>query len=95
MDDFIVGRKAIIEFLRAALDLSPTAKTAWNKILRWRKDQGMEKIFHRDITGRPYIIPEEARRWFLEAEGKARRVPRGFEIQSSKKRVAEKSANSQ
>lgn len=68
MDDFIVGRKAIIEFLKAPLDLSPTAKTAWNKILRWRRQQGMEKLFHRDITGRPYIIASETREWIVSTD---------------------------
>jgi 5-methylcytosine-specific restriction endonuclease McrA len=64
MDDFIVGRKAIIDFLRVPLDLSPTAKTAWNKILRWRRNQGMEELFHRDITG------EELKSLFARQRGK-------------------------
>lgn len=79
MDDFIVGRKAIIEFLRVPLDLSPTAKTAWNKILRWRRNQGMEELFHRDITGRPYIIGCEVKEWIARTDRQRapKRYPKG------------------
>lgn len=65
MDDFVVGRKAIIEFLRAPLDLSRDPQIAWNKIMRWRKRQGMDGLFHRDITGRPFILKGEVKEWLM------------------------------
>lgn len=87
MDDFIVGRKAIITYLRGPLDLSPDSRTAWNKIMRWRKHQGMDKLFHRDITGRPFIIAGEVREWMLNAS--CRRVHTAF-IKGNKEIVPEK-----
>ena len=84
MDEFVVGRKAIIEYLRAALDLSPDPRVAWNKIMRRRKDQGMNNLFHRDIAGRPYILKTEVKEWIMKTDGKAQRVQRGFELKSSK-----------
>ncbi|MCK9520711.1 MAG: hypothetical protein M0R74_17065 [Dehalococcoidia bacterium] len=82
MDDFIVGRKDIIEFLRKPLDLSPTTKTAWNKILRWRRNHGMEELFHRDITGRPYIIGCEVKEWIARTD--RQRVPKQYPKGESK-----------
>lgn len=93
MDEFVVGRKAIIGFLRSALDLSDNQRTAWNKILRWRKNHGMEKIFYKDITGRPFIIASEVREWMFGADGQ--RVPRGFELKGSKETLPEKPGDCQ
>lgn len=92
MHDFIVGRKAIIEFLRAPLDLSSDPRTAWNKIMRWRKNQGMDGVFHRDITGRPFIIKTEVQEWIVKTDRQCvqRVYPKG-----SKKTVPENEANSQ
>lgn len=68
LNDIIVGRKSIIEFLRVPMDLSADPAIAWNKILRWRKNQGMDELFHRDITGRPFIIQEEVKEWLLRSD---------------------------
>lgn len=86
MDDYIVGRKAIIEFLRAPLDLSRDSRVAWNKIMRWRKHQGMDKLFHRDITGRPFVISTEVKEWMLNAS--CQRVHTAF-IKGNKKILPE------
>ena len=88
-DEMIVGRKAIIKYLSVPLDLSSDPRTAWNKILRWRKHQGMEKVFHRDVTGRPFVIVTEIRKWIMETDNKTQRVPRGFEVKGSKDTVLE------
>ena len=69
IDDMLVGRKAIIEFLRVPLDLSPNMRIAWNKVYRWRTQQGMDKVFHRDITGRPFIIKSEVIEWLMGTDG--------------------------
>ena len=94
-DDIIVGRKDIIEYLRKPLDLSPNQRIAWNKIYRWRKQQGMEKVFHRDITGRPFIIKAEVREWLKDTDGKREYVPQGFLKKDSKEILPEKRGDSQ
>ena len=63
MDEFVVGRKAIIEYLRSALDLSHDHDTAWNKIRRWKRNYGMAALFHSHLNGQPYIIVSEVREW--------------------------------
>lgn len=86
-DDMVVGRKDIIEYLRKPLDLSQNQRTAWNKIYRWRKQQGMDKVFHRDITGRPFILKAEVIEWLMSVDGQ--RVPREFPNQPSKEIISE------
>ena len=92
MDDFVVGRKAIIDLLRGPLDLSQNPKTAWHKIMRWRKYQGMDGIFHADITGRPFVIITEVKEWLLSTDRQRVRkeYPKG-----SKDMVPQNEANSQ
>ncbi len=70
----VVGRKAIIEYLRPRLRLPSGPDAAWIKILRWRKKYGLDKLFHHDVTGAPYIYPAQIRDWH-EAQEKAKNVP--------------------
>ena len=79
MDDYIVGRKAIIALLKKPLDLSGDGKVAWNKIMKWRKEYGMEKLFYRNMAGRPFVMASEIREWLISTRDVAQRVRRGFE----------------
>jgi hypothetical protein len=42
----------------------------------------MDKVFHRDITGRPYVIASEIREWLIETDGQ--RVQKPFPKKKSK-----------
>jgi hypothetical protein len=95
LDDFVVGRKAIIEFLRVIFDLSPDPRTAWNKILRRRRAYGMDKLFHHDMAGHPYIIKTEMQAWIVKTDGKAQHVRRVFEKKEDKEIVQDESGHSQ
>lgn len=59
----IVGRKAIIEYLKPLLGLSGDQDVAWRKVYRWRERYAMEKLFHHAPNGRPYLLRGEVEEW--------------------------------
>lgn len=61
--DMVVGRKDIIAFLKIPLALSSNASDAWRKLYRLRSDKGMERLFHHDFLGRPFILKSEIAQW--------------------------------
>ncbi len=61
--DMIVGRKAIIEFLRVPLQLYEDETVAWRKINRWKQKYYLTRLIHHTPSGAPYIIPAEIRAW--------------------------------
>jgi len=57
-----VGRKAIIQYLRPYLDLSPDIHMAWQKIRRWRIKYGLPIDSQPNM--RPYIDPAVFEAWW-------------------------------
>ena len=68
-NEWHIGRKAIILFLRPYIGLSNDHDVAWNMVRRWRKHQGLGDIIRSQPNGRPYIDEAEFEMWwqkFLE-----------------------------
>ena len=60
-EDWRIGRKAIVIFLRPYIGLSVLQKPAWRKVARWKKDYGLPIEY--DPSGRPYIDPRVFELW--------------------------------
>jgi hypothetical protein len=69
-EDWVVGRKAIIEYLRVPLQLSIDSEIAWRKVRRWKRDYGMKELFHRTPGNSPYVIGSEVELWLKDFESK-------------------------
>lgn len=65
-----IGRKAVVRFLKARIDLSPDLETAWNKVRRWRRRYGLPVIA--DPNGRPSITEEDYAAWRRQYRERAR-----------------------
>ncbi len=57
-----IGRKAIIQYLRPYLDLSPDIHMAWQKVRRWRIRYGLP--IEVQPNDKPYIDPAMFEAWW-------------------------------
>lgn len=71
--EMIVGRKAIIEYLRSPLQLGFNQDNAWKKIKRWKRSWGLSICFHRLPNGSPYLIAGEVEMWLMKFDEKQKK----------------------
>jgi hypothetical protein len=55
-DDFIQGRKKIMEFLGVK---------SWRTVRRWKKRYGLDGLIMQLPNGRPVLMKSEIKRWFM------------------------------
>lgn len=65
-DDRPTGRKEVIAFLQNRFRLPPDQKDAWQKIGRWMRHYGLNRLIHHDVNSKPYVIPGEWKEWDQE-----------------------------
>jgi hypothetical protein len=73
-DDILTSMKDIIGYLRPIINLSNDYETARNKIKRWRKNFGMEKIIHHLPSGECMMSKGEFFRWIKMSDVIAKSV---------------------
>lgn len=66
-NDIVVGRKGIIAYLKAKIDLSDNLEVAWRKVRRWKKRYKMHEIIHHLPSGQCYILKSEFQQWIIKA----------------------------
>lgn len=80
-DVWVVGRKAIIEYLRPKLALADNMIGAWSAIRRWRQNYGFDKLIRHLPNGKPYLIKADFELWwakYREIEAKRKASERGL-----------------
>lgn len=65
MTGIIIGRKAIVAFMRQYADLNDDFMVAWRLLVRWSKQYKFP--LHHEVHGRPSVFPHEVEKWMKES----------------------------
>lgn len=68
MTGIIIGRKAIVAFMRQYASLNDDVDEAYRTVKRWSKDYKFP--LNREINGRPSVFPHEVEKWMKESREK-------------------------
>ena len=74
-EEWQVGRKEIVAFLRPYIKLNPDADKAWRTVRRWRIRYGLP--IDTQPNGKPYIDPPRFTRWWNRYQIRVTRISQG------------------